>query len=157
MRCWLGGIAADASALEPSELEPRTRSMARHGSRLLKRGWVTSTGDYRGAAKLRRWFDDTDVLITPVLAHDPPPVRKWDGAGWIRTTLGVARWMGYTTPVNLAQLAAVTVCVGRSPAGLPIGVQLVGTARSQRRLLQLAAELESRHPRPVWQPSMIEG
>ena len=48
----------------------------------------------------------------------------------------------FTAPSALAGIPAVSVPAGRSEAGLPIGMQLIGPARSDHRLLHCAAKLE---------------
>ncbi|MGJ8527963.1 amidase [Maritalea sp.] len=48
----------------------------------------------------------------------------------------------YTTPVSLLGLPVVTIRVGTSSAGLPIGAQLIGKAGQERELLELAKLIE---------------
>jgi Asp-tRNA(Asn)/Glu-tRNA(Gln) amidotransferase A subunit family amidase len=47
--------------------------------------------------------------------------------GWLVLTLG---------------LCAVTLPVGRDAAGMPVGLQLIGTPNSEARLLAMAVQLE---------------
>ena len=140
---WLAGIAQDAEGLDASALEPRTRQLVRLG-RLLA-GRTSPAAADRFAARAARWFADYDVLITPTLTSGPVPVGNWDGHGWITTMLGSARWIN-TPQWNLAGLPAMTIPFGRDDDGLPIGLQLIGPAGSERLLLQLAAQVESLRP-----------
>jgi amidase len=50
--------------------------------------------------------------------------------------------MGYTQPFNVLGHPAAVVPVGRSPEGLPIGVQVVGRPWEEERVLQVAAAIE---------------
>ncbi|NLG69003.1 MAG: hypothetical protein GX496_05460 [Firmicutes bacterium] len=45
--------------------------------------------------------------------------------------------------VNLAGLPAVSVPCGFSPEGLPIGVQIIGPAFAEARVLQVARAVEA--------------
>jgi len=51
-------------------------------------------------------------------------------------------------PANLAGVPAITVPCGFTPAGLPVGLQLIGTVTDERLLLQIAAAIERAHPQP---------
>ena len=48
----------------------------------------------------------------------------------------------YTFPANLAGLPALTVPCGFTPAGLPVGVQLIGRPFGETTLLGLAGAYE---------------
>ena len=52
-----------------------------------------------------------------------------------------------TIPASLAGLPAMSIPAGRDAAGLPIGLQLIGPAFAERRVLQGAALLDARHAR----------
>ena len=154
VRCWLAGIAEDAEGTELSALEPRTQAMVRRGELLRSRDWAPRVAQYRAAGRLREWLGGRNALLAPILAQDPPPVGRWAKGRWLPTALGVSRWMGYNPPWNVAGCATVAVPVGRSPAGMPIGVQLIGPPRSEARLLGLAAQLEG--VKPPGQPRAAE-
>ena len=105
-------------------------------------------------AELRRGmdslFDEVDVLLLPWPAAGP----RWSttrtgraaGEGGGSTTEGqhghlreaVLPW---TVPANLGGWPACSVPVGRDADGLPVGLQIVGPAGSDARVLDLAAEL----------------
>src|SRR5581483_793085 len=130
---WLAGIAEDARDLPAERLEERTRKMARRGEKLAKK--VKPAAEDQFGGRMRAWFADYDVLITPTLSRPPVPVGTWQGKGWIRTMLGVGNWL-YTVPWNVARLPAASVPF-RGQA-----LQLVGPEGSERTLLCLAAQLE---------------
>jgi amidase len=65
--------------------------------------------------------------------------------------LGVANQI-YTPPWNIAGLPAASVPFGRDDDGLPIGMQLIGPAGSESRLLSLAAQIEQLRPWPQVAP-----
>ncbi|HUZ51752.1 MAG TPA: amidase family protein [Streptosporangiaceae bacterium] len=147
---WLAGIAQDASGLDRSALEPRTRKMAALGARLSSRARPASAD--RFASQAADWFTGYDVLMTPTLTRTARPVGTWDGKGWVATMLSVANWI-YTPPWNLAGLPAASVPFGQDEDGVPIGLQLVGPAGSEATLLSLASQIEHLRPWPRLAPS----
>ena len=51
-------------------------------------------------------------------------------------------------PANLAGLPAITVPIGFTPSGLPIGLQLIAAVADEHLLLQIAHTFERAHPHP---------
>ena len=132
---WLVGIAEDVQGLPAERLEDRTRKMARRGAKIAHK--VKPAADDPFGERMRRWFADYDVLVTPTLTRPPAPIGTWAGKGWVRTMLGVANWI-YTVPWNLARLPAASVPFAGA------GLQLIGPPASEDVLLSLAAQLENR-------------
>ncbi|HXX91392.1 MAG TPA: amidase [Acidimicrobiales bacterium] len=85
-------------------------------------------------------FRDVRLLLTPTCAA-PPPEAALGGAGRIN---GVEdfNWVRYTYPFNMTRSPAASVCVGRSSAGLPIGLQLVGPQHADLVVIRSAAAME---------------
>jgi len=129
------------------ELEPLTRQLSRHH---LRRFW-RSPGAIR---RLRRFgeehcrrFADCDVIVTPVLARPPVPLGYL--APDIDFDTAAERLMHYAafTPVqNVAGTPAISLPLGQSVEGLPIGVQFAAGMGEEGRLLELAYELEAAVP-----------
>ncbi|MFQ1003037.1 amidase [Modestobacter sp. SSW1-42] len=143
---WLAGADADAEALglDRRSLEPRNRRHAALGR------WVRRGGFDRPQPALRArataFFDDVDVLVTPVTAGPPLPARPWHERGWLANVGANARWAPWTAAWNGAGLPALVLPAGPGRAGLPTAVQLVGPPGAETRLLWLAGELERRLP-----------
>jgi len=146
---WLSGIAQDAADLDIDALEPRTRQMVKLG-RFFSRRTRSASADGFGR-RMARWFADYDALITPTLTGGADRIGAWDGVGWAKTMLGVANQI-YTPPWNMAGLPAASMPFGHDDDGLPIGIQLVGPAGSEARLLGLAAQIEELRPWPKLAP-----
>jgi amidase len=147
MRRWLPGIASDARGLPAERLEARTRSMARVGRFVQRRGWALPAGADPFCVKAATWFANVDVLIMPTLAEPAVPLGKWDGKGWLRTTMGVANWT-LTTPWNLAGFPAASIPAGISADGLPLAVQVVVAPGGEALLLSVLQQLEHSRPWP---------
>jgi amidase len=107
----------------------------------------------------RRWeefFTEWDVILMPVqplpaIRHDhsqPFGARTIDVDGTERPYTDLLRWVGIS---GEAYLPSTVVPVGLTPAGLPVGVQVVGPYLHDRTTLHLAArlfELSGGCPRP---------
>ena len=84
----------------------------------------------------RRAFEQCDVILAPVAPT--PAFRK----GEMATPLEMYLADIYTISVNLAGICGLSVPCGFSTAGLPIGLQLIGPALAETRVLQAGYAFE---------------
>lgn len=130
---------------EEDELEPLTRAA-------VERGRAMSLAHYLGAiARMNRevrrigaFFESHDVLVTPVLAAELPPLGCLptditDVDAHVAHLLEIAP---FTVPFNATGQPAVSLPLHWSPENLPVGVQFVGRLGHDALLLHLAARLE---------------
>src|SRR5882724_684384 len=89
---------------------------------------------------------DVPILLSPVCAA--PAFRH--GKGNWKTGEGYRDTMRHSQWLNLAGFPGVSVPMGISPEGLPIGVQLIGRPYEDELVLSVAERLES--ARGAWQP-----
>ena len=85
-------------------------------------------------------FAHSRLLVTPTVAGQTPlcgGLGTIDGAE-------VQNWVGFTYPFNMTGSPAGTVCVGRTQAGLPVGLQLIGPQHGDVGVLRAMAALEAR-------------
>ncbi|WP_345496604.1 amidase [Nocardia callitridis] len=82
-----------------------------------------------------------DVLITPTMpipafeaGHDVPPGSGFDS--W-------SQWTPFTYPFNLTQQPSISIPVGNTEAGLPVGLQIVGPRHSDDLVLAVARYVEA--------------
>ncbi len=97
-----------------------------------------------------RVFTDSDVLVTPTVPCDPPLAR-----GPLPTHVGPAALpmsgiAAFTLPVSFAGLPAASLRVGRSEAGFPVGLQLIGQRDADDVVLRAALALERELPPADW-------
>ena len=104
-------------------------------------------------SRLNAWcadvFSRVDLLVTPTVPYDPPPAGgpfPKETEGRRQVPAGVA---AFTIPFNLSWHPAATVRVGRSRAGLPIGMQIVGPRHRDDLVLRAALAFERERP---WHP-----
>ncbi|MEV0502636.1 amidase family protein, partial [Streptomyces spectabilis] len=99
-----------------------------------------------------RFFQEHDLLLTPTLGRLPAPhgTLKYDHDGhsarsWLRRLF---TYGPFTATFNVSGNPAISLPLGQSREGLPIGVQLVAAHGREDLLLQVAAQLEQAVP---WQ------
>ena len=101
-------------------------------SKLLHRDWLAANEKREQLrARVADFFREVDALLMPVavvsaIAHDhdkPLARRKIHTDGGTRPYLDMFGWVGLAT---VAYLPATVVPVGRTPSGLPVGIQIVG-------------------------------
>ena len=91
--------------------------------------------------ELLEWMETTPIIVAPVGAtpaypHDTRKITVRD------TTMGTFRAFSYAQTFNVFDLPVVTVPVGKSKEGLPIGVQVVGTPFAEEMVLEAAEIIE---------------
>ncbi|MGY1821718.1 amidase [Geodermatophilus sp. SYSU D00079] len=156
---WMAGAADDAEHLgiATADLQPRSRTHARIGRLVRRAGLVRPATAERFRERTTAFFDDLDVLLTPVTTGPPLPARPWHERGFLANVTANARWAPWTAAWNLAGLPALVLPAGVRPEGHPLAVQLAGPPGAETRLLWLAGELERRQPwrryAPVFDPT----
>jgi amidase len=130
-----------------SRLEPLTRQLSRH---YLRHSW-RSPGAIRRlrrfGADYRALFGRYDLILSPVLAT--PPVALGHLALDLPFDIALQRlrhYAAFTPAQNVAGTPAISLPLGSSQAGLPIGVQFAAGMGQERQLLELAFELEQAMP-----------
>ena len=110
--------------------------------------WIVTDAERE---RLRRqwaaWFEDYDVLLCPVGQVAAQPLSEVESLERMMTvngeevlSLDLFRWPGM---IGVAYLPAAVVPVGRTAAGLPVGMQVVGPYLGDRTAFAVAAHLES--------------
>lgn len=151
---YLSGIADSMSILQhPERLSKRTLMMARFGDKIPDRVLAWAMRAEAGySAKINQVFDDADVVLTPGAVEAPLRIGELDGRGAIRTLYGSGRKIPHFAPWNAVGQPAVSVPTGLSEAGLPLSVQLAGSAHDEATLLALASQLERERPWSAQRP-----
>ena len=150
---WGAGMARRLAALTkqfgrelgPDDLEPSTfgfANLAKNAGEAELQAAVKTLETMATASNGQ--FDAFDILMTPVLGTAPPPI------GFLAPTvpfetlrLRLRRYVTYTPIENASGACAISLPMGMSAAGLPIGMQFVAPPGGERRLLELAYALEA--------------
>jgi amidase len=90
-----------------------------------------------------RQMEKYPVILSPVCAV---PAFRHGERVWVVDGQKVKylEAMGYTQVFNILGNPAAVVPVGRSPEGMPIGVQVIGRPYEEETVLAIAAEVEKR-------------
>ncbi|MBM4353580.1 MAG: amidase [Deltaproteobacteria bacterium] len=110
---------------------------------------LTNT-DYVHAQRLRtrlcghfvRALNNVDAIVTPTTGMTAPLLPGKALSSGQSNLAETVQIMLYVQAANLTGFPAITVPAGYDPAGLPIGLQLMGRPWEEDRLLRLAAAVE---------------
>jgi aspartyl-tRNA(Asn)/glutamyl-tRNA(Gln) amidotransferase subunit A len=100
---------------------------------------------YKKAQDARAWvkqdfesaFESVDVLASPTM-----PVPPFELGESLDDPLKMYLADANTTPVNLANLPAISVPAGETDDGLPVGLQIVGPAFGEQTIIRAASALD---------------
>jgi amidase len=91
-----------------------------------------------------RMFDRHELVVSPVLAHVAPPLGHLSpNVPFDELLERLRNYVAYTPLHNAAGAPAISLPVGLSEEGLPVGVQLSAAHGAERTLLEVAFALES--------------
>ncbi len=138
----------------PDDVEPLTWALAEQGRSIDAPSLLASLEFVHllGRRFARWWTEDGfDLLLTPTQAQ--PPIQLGKMRSTPENPLGgflvAAPYGVFTLPFNLSGQPAISLPGAMSrgdadwPAGLPLGVQLVGAAGNEALLLNVAGQLEA--------------
>ena len=149
-------ITSDAAAFHRDRLRDQPEWFGADVLTRLRTGAAYTSSDYSLARRTQthirrqfeRFFENYDVLLTPT-TPSAAPLR--DGPDAVETARLLTR---YTAPFNLTGLPAMSVPCGFTIDGMPVGLQIVGPAWSEARVLRAGHAYEQAtdwHTRlPVW-------
>ena len=95
------------------------------------------------AAAMMQFHTRYDLLLTPVMPVPPWPAGRMTPEGVPEDDWA---WCPFTYPFNLTQQPAASVPCGLTPAGLPVGLQIVAAVNGERLILRAAQALEALRP-----------
>ncbi len=143
---WAGGVTV-APGLKADQLEPLTWHLAGHFRRNMHKMpaamWRLKRA-HKLHAKLTHGFD---LMLTPTLGQPPAQL------GWLKPDVEFSEawqrlrsYAAFTPSDNVCGTPALTLPLASSDLGLPIGVHFSAPMGQERRLLELAFELEGATP-----------
>jgi len=151
-----GGIAGRLQEYLPAwaeRIDPGLVSVIEEGGRISGAEYVRAT--LARAAfwqEVRKFFLRYDLLLTPTLASLPFPAGEEKPAD--APTGSRLAWVAFTYPFNLTGQPAATVPCGFTPAGLPVGLQIVGRRLADATVLRAAAAFEAAAPWAARRPTV---
>ena len=165
---FVAGLATALGAVVGRDVNTETVEAASHAC--VSHGLELSATDVAVAAAIqnavsRAWgafLDEYDIFLCPTAPTGPPPSgtpAQDDPAHgtaevWIDEAFG---WIPYTPIANMTGQPAISLPLGMSPDGLPIGVMLTAQALREDLLLRVAAQLEDAMPWADRAPAIVAG
>jgi len=160
---WYAGAAQlyrSFSDAQREVLDPGFVAVAKEGLKITLADYLTNGTARMGlGTAMRRFHERYDFLVTPTMPLPAFPLsqisrrpipgdaplgpngERWDD------------WSPFTYPFNLTGQPAATVPCGFTPAGLPVGLQIVGRNFDDVGVLRAARAFETAHPEHWQRPN----
>jgi len=137
-------------SFDRSRLDNLTLGLDRHATRNLHRLPLAISRLGRLRKVTARFYRDYDVLLSPTLAEETPMIGHLDPtADYQRIIDRLVDWVAFTPLQNATGEPAISLPVARSASGMPVGMMFSAPPGEERRLLELADELEAAQPWPL--------
>lgn len=136
--------SANIAKLEPVNQEWVREALATPGTRYL---WAVNQL-HASSRSMAKFFGQYDIMLTPAAAEPAPLLGKLAGRGKSLNEFYDLFWSHspFTAAFNTSGCPAMSVPLGMSPTGLPIGSHLGAAFGNDALLFALAAELERAAP-----------
>lgn len=141
-------LEQDRSVLDPAVAEVLDAAVSQEMRTYYKR--VFDRYDLR--ERVRTFFQDCDVLLTPTLPVSAVAAGCNVPKGY--EDRNIVSWAYYTYPFNLTGQPAASLPCGTDDLGMPIGVQLVGGLNDEMTVFRVAAALEAQNPDATPRPDL---
>lgn len=144
------GRLATGARIDASLLDPWTRGLSMYFSSALGTGLGAMWRLRRFGATYAKVMERFDVLVCPTLAEPPPKLGHLaPGVPFEEAFERLQRFTPFTPIHNAASAPAISLPLGRGPAGLPVGVMFATAKGGEARLLSLALAIEKATPWPM--------
>lgn len=133
--------------VDRAQLEPFTTGLAER----FKRNALKFPRSIREMRRLgnecSKLFSEYDVVMSPVLAHSTPRIGYFSPElSYEEVTKRAIDFATYTGLYNVTGEPAISLPMGTDSNGMPLGVQFAAPYGEDKRLLELAFELEDARP-----------
>jgi amidase len=154
VRYWsmLGFVAASTGKLADRSYDWRKLDGFTLGlrRRFLREAWQLPKAIYdlrAGARAYTGMFGRYDLVLSPVLGHTTPRLGHLSPTVPFDELLDrLLDYVSFTPANNVAGTPAISLPMGSTDAGLPIGIQLAAGRGEERTLLEIALQLEQLRP-----------
>ncbi|EGD53831.1 amidase [Gordonia neofelifaecis] len=141
------GRRSVGKGFDRSRLDPFTKGLSSSFLRHFYRLPGSILGLRRATARFRSVFDHYDLILSPTLAHAVPEIGYLAPDGDFDEVFArLIDYVAFTPANNSSGTPAITLPLGRDENGLPLGMHLSADLGGERRLLELAFELEGARP-----------
>ncbi|MBN1471811.1 MAG: amidase [Syntrophaceae bacterium] len=138
-----------APGFDKNKLEPWTIEISRH----FQKNFLKLPSTIKSLIKFTKTYNDIfsacDILLNPTLAHPAPEIGYMGpDVPFDEAFERVRQYVVFTPQQNVTGTPAISLPVGFSANGLPLGVQFGAAFGQEKTLLELAFELEEANPWP---------
>jgi Asp-tRNA(Asn)/Glu-tRNA(Gln) amidotransferase A subunit family amidase len=121
------------------KIDPMLRTMIEIGVSMTGPAYASAIdAAHRMNLQLETAFEKAPLILTPAACGHTPRV---DGDGLVNGT-ETANWIGFTMGINMTRNPAGIVPIGKSDAGLPLALQVIGRQREDLSVLQAIGAME---------------
>ncbi len=132
---------------DPSKLEPLTLGLAEAFRRERRRAPIVLARLRSMGARYDRQFRRYDVLLSPVLSHATPLLGHLAADQDFETHFQrLLDYVGFTPVHNAAGAPGISLPLGATAEGMPVGMHFSSKRGADALLLELALQLEAAHP-----------
>lgn len=96
--------------------------------------------------QIHEFMEGYDFLLTPAVSVAAFPADKLQPAHWPQHEWDWLMWAEFSYPFNWSGSPAASIPAGFTPAGLPVGLQIVGRRFDDLGVLQASAAFEEARP-----------
>jgi amidase len=164
---WSLGAANDVATfakmtgktIDDTMVEPFTLAMAANAAKL-KEADIAAVQERLVAAGTAydEWIKGYDIVISPLFTSPPSPLGHLRGdVPFEELRQRLLHEVGYTLIHNVSGAPAISLPLGWSSTGLPIGIQFSTAAGNEKMLLEIAYELEAAQPWIAKKPKVWAG
>jgi amidase len=147
--------------LRPDDVNPDTWVMAELARATTAPAYIAALDRLHVArVEMSRWWaNGCDLLLTPTLAEPPPRLGELrpDASNPLAASVRAVPLGTFTIPFNVTGQPAISLPLHWTPAGLPIGIQLVAAYGREDTLLSVATQLENAQPWATRRPRAALG
>lgn len=142
-----GGKRTFGPSFDRTRLDNLTLGLEDHAARNLRKLPLTMARLARTRRATARVTGRYDVVLTPTLADVTPRIGHLDPtADYHQIIDRLVDWVAFTPLQNVTGEPAISLPLGRSESGLPVGMMFGAPLGQDRRLLELAYEIEEAAP-----------
>lgn len=135
---------------DKKKLEPWTLELSRFFRKTILKTPFTIRRLKKFSNLYKNIFSNYDILLSPTMPHPPPKIGYLGPKVSFETHFKRLRqYVSFTPLQNIAGAPAISLPMGFSRDRLPIGIQFAAAYGQEKRLLELAFELEEAQPWPL--------
>ena len=130
-----------------AQMDPGLVALIKEGLTLSARDFTTARErKFAWIGQIHDFLEEWDFLLTPAVSVAAFPAERLQPEHWPQHPWDWLMWAEFSYPFNHSGNPAASVPCGFTPAGLPVGLQIVGKRFDDLGVLQASAAFEQARP-----------